>query len=812
MERLIGVGGMGEVYLGHDDALGRTVAIKQIRAQQAADETTLARFRREARTLAAVDHPGVVSIHTIGTTPSGALYLAMEYVDGVALSTVCAGPWPIALAAGLVRQAAAALGATHAAGIVHRDVKPDNLLLDARGQVRVVDFGLARRPDSATDQVTADNIIIGTVPYMAPEQLMGAAVGPTADVFALGIVLYQLVTGVHPFVRDSHSATAVAIAALQHPPIRTLRSDLPEALAQLVDGCLSAEPRYRPADGAKLACALTPWITDTLDADLARVVADPARFIATMPPTWTPSAAPTLTARPSPRPVSVTDPTDPPLPAQSTEQAPIVLDEPPDPLARKPRRAWAALGLVGLAAAVACLALFWPDAQVGPTPDTAVDAALTVTAPIAQLQTIAILNFDGPDADHNAVLADRVRVHLDTLPEARLRVVALTGLMRSVWPETPIDGRLDPTLLRRDPGALGAIDLAIAGAVDGSTLSLRATRLSDGAAAWTRSVDLPADPTEAVAAVSKAIADALNLPAPPQPPAAVSVAAYTAYLTARAAERRNDYSAIDDALTRAFELDPDLIEARCMHLGWLRGVGRIDELLTIARRLLDSGKATPRQRALLEANLAFADADKTEAVRKFEAITRRWPFYVDAQNTLLALRFHFRGVKDLAAVERLARRALAFFPRGEHAASRLVRAMAFRGRADEAKAALLAGGLTPEPRLSNDVWAEVYLYTGDYARADARFSDALRRAPHDLYARNMRYVAQILAGRCADATPSILNDLSEFELNEELAKAGWTVHLGLQALACQADWAGAQTLLTRWNAQLPATARPGAAW
>lgn len=812
---------MGEVFLGHDDALNRTVAIKRVRARAATDETALARFRREARTLAAVDHPGVVSIHTIGTTQTGALYLAMEYVEGIALNTVCTGPWPIAMAAGVVAQAAAALGATHAAGIVHRDVKPDNLLLDTRGLVRVVDFGLARRPDSLTDQVTADNIIIGTVPYMAPEQLMGAGVGAPADVFALGIVLYQLITGVHPFARGSHSATAVAIASVQRPPVRSLRSDLPEPLAQLVDTCLSAEPRYRAQDGTALAAALAPWVTDTLQADLARVVADPAQFIAGLPPTWKPRVAETRPARPrgqvdakrvDAKRVDATGPTDPPTSAQTTEQSSPLAQGAPI-FEQRHRRRWpwiaAALALVIGGGGVA----IWPGiGQEGVEPPKAAPAVLAPAVMATGLQTIAILDFDGPEAAIHAVLADRVRVHLDSTPEERLRVVSLTGLQRSVWPQTPIDGRMDTDLLRRNSGSLGAIDFVIRGTVEGQTITLAATSLTNDAASWTAKVALPANDIAAVSAVSVAITERLQLPAPEARPRATSIAGYAAYLAARAAERRNDYGAIDDALTRTFELDPDHVEARCMHMGWLRSVRKTEQILEVAKRLLASDDVTPRQRLFLQANADLATGETVKAVQTLETISRRWPFYVDAQNALLALRFHTRGFKNLAEVERLARRALAFFPRGEHAASRLVRAMAFRGRADEAKTVLLTAGLTPEPRLSNDIWAEVYLYTGEYARADARFTAALKRAPLDMYAKNMRYVARILAGHCADATVGLMGDVTEYEIKGELTHAGWTIRLALQSMSCQRDWAGAEALLARWAKASPEGANVAPAW
>jgi tetratricopeptide (TPR) repeat protein len=319
-----------------------------------------------------------------------------------------------------------------------------------------------------------------------------------------------------------------------------------------------------------------------------------------------------------------------------------------------------------------------------------------------------------------------------------------------------------------------------------------------GGVGWKASVALPTDETEAVAQVTATIARQLGLKPPEQRPYRTVPAAYSAYLNARAAERLNNYDRLATDLTRAFDLDPDLAEGRCMHVGWLYGTRQLEKLEQVTTRLIDSGRLNPRQLAFMRARRAAGRGKVEDAVRMLEQITLQWPFFVDAQNALLAHRFHHRAVKNLGEVERLARRALAFFPRGEHAASRLVRAMAFRGQAEAAKQALLDVGLTPDTRLSNDIWAEVYLYAADYAQAEQRFTDALKKAPQDIYARNMRYVAQILADRCQAAASGILEDVSEYGIRNEMSQAGWVGRLGIQALVCQQDWAGAHALLGRW--------------
>ncbi|MFO0745908.1 MAG: serine/threonine-protein kinase [Myxococcota bacterium] len=263
---LIGRGGMGEVYEAWDDRLARPVALKRIPVLRQADGEARARFWREARTLAALRHPGIVTIFEIGEDPTTkSLYLAMELVRGRPLSTLGPRPMPPRLAVHLVREVALALGAAHAAGVTHRDIKPPNILVEDDGAVRVVDFGLARRVDELDERLTRSGTLIGTPGYMAPESVLatpsareGAVVssGPPADVFALGTLLYRLLAGVHPFVRESAQATAMAVAGALHTPLGALGLRLPPSLVAVVERCLALAPAERPADGRALAEAL----------------------------------------------------------------------------------------------------------------------------------------------------------------------------------------------------------------------------------------------------------------------------------------------------------------------------------------------------------------------------------------------------------------------------------------------------------------------------------------------------------------------------------------------------------------------------
>ncbi|MEZ4464412.1 MAG: serine/threonine-protein kinase [bacterium] len=249
VDGLLGRGGMGEVYRGFDEALQQPVAIKRVAGRLRGQAEARARFWREARALATLDHPGVVRVHRIDESAEGELFLAMELVDGPPLAELAGRPWPAPFAAAVGRQAAAALGAVHRAGMTHRDVKPANLLVQADGTVRVVDFGLARRPELLEERVTATGARVGTPAYMAPEQVEGAAVGPAADVFSLGVVLYRLVAGTHPFARDSEGATALALSAAAHTPLGAAVPEADPGLVAVVERCLARDPAGATATG-----------------------------------------------------------------------------------------------------------------------------------------------------------------------------------------------------------------------------------------------------------------------------------------------------------------------------------------------------------------------------------------------------------------------------------------------------------------------------------------------------------------------------------------------------------------------------------
>jgi serine/threonine protein kinase len=255
--RPIGHGGMGEIYLAEDTELGRQVAIKVLDERFAGDAHLRKRFRREALTAARLSgHPNVVTIYDVGEW-QGHPFLVMEHLVGGTLGDRArSGAVPHAEALRWLRQAAAGLDAAHELGIVHRDVKPANLLFDARGEVVVADFGIARVVDDTTGGMTAAGTVLGTAGYLAPEQALGESATPASDRYALGIVAYELLTGGRPFERGSATAEAGAHINEPVPPASQRGVALPPAVDPVFAKALAKDPRERYAAAASFVDAL----------------------------------------------------------------------------------------------------------------------------------------------------------------------------------------------------------------------------------------------------------------------------------------------------------------------------------------------------------------------------------------------------------------------------------------------------------------------------------------------------------------------------------------------------------------------------
>src|SRR2546427_1746831 len=284
--RKLGAGGMANVYLAEDQELGRRVAIKILNDRHANDDQFVERFRREAKNAASLSHPNIVSIYDRGEA-EGTYYIAMEYLDGRSLKELIVGrgPAPIPIAIDYARQILAAVRFAHRHGIVHRDIKPHNVLVDAEGRLKVTDFGIAR---AGASQMTEAGSIIGTAQYLSPEQAKGAPVDQTSDLYSVGVVLYELLTGVVPFSGDTPVEIAMKhLSAVPEAP-SAQRAEIPRDLDLVILRALAKDPsdRYQSAE--------------EMDADLERV----QRGAAVSPATE--EAATAIISRPPPPPAAPT--------------------------------------------------------------------------------------------------------------------------------------------------------------------------------------------------------------------------------------------------------------------------------------------------------------------------------------------------------------------------------------------------------------------------------------------------------------------------------------------------------------------------
>jgi tetratricopeptide (TPR) repeat protein/tRNA A-37 threonylcarbamoyl transferase component Bud32 len=249
----LGRGGMGVVYKARDRVLDRVVALKVILAGEFASDEGRRRLYQEAVTVAHLNHPNVIAIHQLAQNPTGVPYFVMEYCAGGTLAEKTGKPWPARDAATLVETLARAVAAAHDRGIVHRDLKPGNVLLDEHGAPKIADFGLARREGEARQ--TASGAIMGTPAYMAPEQASGktAQIGPAADVWALGVILYELLAGKPPFHAEAAAETLVQIISDDPSPPRQLNARVPRDLETIALRCLQKEPAKRYGSAKDLA-------------------------------------------------------------------------------------------------------------------------------------------------------------------------------------------------------------------------------------------------------------------------------------------------------------------------------------------------------------------------------------------------------------------------------------------------------------------------------------------------------------------------------------------------------------------------------
>jgi serine/threonine protein kinase len=243
IEGIVGVGRMGVVYLAIDRITGRAVALKVLRADVAVDPVYRARFRREGQLLSQLQHAHIMPIYGMGEA-DGELYIASRLVSSTLRNRILAGSLPVDEAMKVLASVASALDAAHALGIVHRDVKPANVLMDPGPHVFLGDFGLARDDDG--QQLTAPGQVLGTIDYMAPELLDGEGVGPATDIYGLACLAFETLTGTVPFLRETDAATMYAHIIAPPPSVCDRRPELPRALGDVLAYGMAKAPEDRP--------------------------------------------------------------------------------------------------------------------------------------------------------------------------------------------------------------------------------------------------------------------------------------------------------------------------------------------------------------------------------------------------------------------------------------------------------------------------------------------------------------------------------------------------------------------------------------
>ncbi|MGO4301885.1 serine/threonine protein kinase [Leifsonia sp. RAF41] len=323
LQSRIAIGGMGEVWQATDLVIGRTVAIKILKDEYLGDPGFLERFRAEARHAALVNHEGIANVYDYGEE-DGSAFLVMELVPGEALSSILEREHVLSTdrTLDIVAQTAAALHAAHAAGLVHRDIKPGNLLITPDGRVKITDFGIARIADQVP--LTATGQVMGTVQYLSPEQASGHPASPTTDIYSLGIVAYECLAGRRPFTGESQ--VAIAMAQINEAPPE-LPATVAEPVRNLVFACIAKNPADRPASAAHLARAAQALRRGDVRAAAASVPAILGAAAAT-------DAATVLMQSPAPAPTQATTV----LPA--TAVAPVVEEETIAPVEERKRSRW----------------------------------------------------------------------------------------------------------------------------------------------------------------------------------------------------------------------------------------------------------------------------------------------------------------------------------------------------------------------------------------------------------------------------------------------------------------------------------------
>jgi serine/threonine protein kinase/Flp pilus assembly protein TadD len=481
IEGRLGAGGMGEVYRAWDERLERWVALKTVRAEAAGSAGARERFRREARSAAALSHAAIVQIYDILDWEEGDA-IVMELVDGESLARrLTRGRLGVREAARLGREIAEGLAAAHAKGLIHRDLKPENVMVTPAGHAKILDFGLARRLDGE-GRLTRDSVVVGTFRSMSPEQARGLPLDPRSDLFSLGLLLYEMLTGASPFERPSTLETLTRICTVRQPPLRDFDPDVPDLLSALVDHLLEKDPARRPRSALEVAESLEGMTTPTPRpsfVNAATWIDLPGERPAppeSSPPQAPPSAAPAL-----PSGVAA-------LPGARSED---LTSQAYRSLAR-----WKPWALLGGLAALALLAVGAFAFLRRPAPPRG-PLYVAVTRPEV-VAGDAAAGSAGPSANSPSADSPSANNERATLTAAGLRVALLRGLLAldglsPLAPEQvdPVQGT--PVAVAKAVAADEVLTARVACGANSCQASLSRIRGRDGILLWTQSFEIPSD-------------------------------------------------------------------------------------------------------------------------------------------------------------------------------------------------------------------------------------------------------------------------------------------------------------------------------
>lgn len=471
----IGSGGMGDVFRAFDQENGRWVALKAIRADSAGDHERRRRFRREASAVARLDHPSIVKLFELLETENGEI-LVMELVEGETLALrLQRSPLPADRAMEIARDIAAGLAEAHRNGIIHRDLKAENIMIAPDGRAKILDFGLAKGLLTDTEsQLTADGVLMGTTRAMSPEQARGHVLDPRSDLFSLGSLLYEMATSVSPFAGGNSLQTLKRICTYRQPSARDLRPDLPEALSDFIDHLLEKNPDHRPRNANEVLSRLDQILAGQPPGERSPTdLEHSSAFETTFYEGLDPEAIAARTASAEVDTGDMTQVEEPPL-----EPLPAMDISPPEaevlpPAVAAARPSWHLETLVGLGVLGALLLAAW--GFLG-SPRTAKDSALYLAIPHPTVE--------GAKGREIAALASAI--HLATIRDLYQR----QGLF--LIPEAALEGLTgSPAEIARAVAADEVLETRVACESTSCRVQLQRIRGHDGERIWTQDLTVP---------------------------------------------------------------------------------------------------------------------------------------------------------------------------------------------------------------------------------------------------------------------------------------------------------------------------------